>query len=424
MRLSLRLILFLVVGISLVTFFIARNQVRSEKRGLRVDLQRRAEILAESLQEIIEPALQKSSSARLRPIVEHYANKQQLAGVVIYDEHGKVLAESSTLVTRLTTPPVPLDEIKAGSPGVSRFLTLGGKPMNAYYVPLHRDGDIAGVLAIFHDASYIEAQSDAIWRDTIWHVVAQVLLIVLITVAIIRWTIILPISRTAQWMKDLRVGRAGPRPNLPAEDFLAPFSQEVVNLAQEPQRSARLRGRGSAPARNGRINVDRRAAAREHSEQARSDRCSWSPTASPTCTCTGGKNHRVACARQRLGDRAGTDSSRLRRHLDRSGSGDADREYRGRPRPPARAAGPSGVHAAPRLAHEGRRAGLLLRILERRALAALPHRAHAPDFPRRGLAELPACEPQICRRRARGNGRAPSTRWCWCRTITSRCCRA
>jgi len=247
------LILFLVVGISLVTFFIARNQVRSEKRGLRADLQRRAEILAESLQEIIEPALQKSSPARLRPIVEHYANKQQLAGVVIYDDRGRVLAESSTLVTRLTPPPVPLDEIKAGSPGVSRFLTLGGKPMNAYYVPLHRDGDIAGVLAIFHDASYIEAQSDAIWRDTIWHVVAQVLLIVLITVAIIRWTIILPISRTAQWMKDVRVGRAGPRPSLPAEDFLAPFSQEVVNLAKSlnearasAEEEARLRETGES----------------------------------------------------------------------------------------------------------------------------------------------------------------------------------
>jgi alpha,alpha-trehalose-phosphate synthase [UDP-forming] len=252
-RLSLRLILFLVVGISLVTFFIARNQVRSEKRGLRADLQRRAEILAESLQEIIEPVLQRSSPPHLRPIVERYANKQQLAGVVIYDNQGRVLAESSTLVTRLTPPPVPLDEIKAGSQGVSRFLTLGGTPMNAYYVPLHRDGDIAGVLAIFHDATYIEAQSDRIWRDTIWHVVAQVLLIVLITVAIIRWTVILPITRTAKWMKDVRAGRAGPRPSLPAEDFLAPFSQEVVNLAKSlnearasAEEEARLRETGES----------------------------------------------------------------------------------------------------------------------------------------------------------------------------------
>ena len=107
MRLSLRLILFLVIGITLVTFFISRNQVRSEKRGLRADLERRAEILAESLQEIVEPALQKSSLPQLRRTVERYENRQQLAGVVIYDAQGKVLAESSALVMRLTPPPVP-----------------------------------------------------------------------------------------------------------------------------------------------------------------------------------------------------------------------------------------------------------------------------------------------------------------------------
>jgi alpha,alpha-trehalose-phosphate synthase [UDP-forming] len=252
-RLSLRLILFLVVGITLVTFFISRNQVRSEKRGPRADLQRRAEILAESLQEIVEPALQKSSVPQLRRTVERYGNREQLAGVVIYDAQGKVLAESSTLVTRLTPPPIPLDRLKSDPEGVGEFVTLGGKPMHTYYIPLHKDGEFAGVLAIFHDASYIEAQSDRIWRDTVWRVVAQVLLIVFITVLIIRWTIILPISRTAQWMKDVRVGRVGPRPKLPNEDFLAPFSQEVVNLAKSlsearasAEEEARLRETGES----------------------------------------------------------------------------------------------------------------------------------------------------------------------------------
>ena len=253
MRLSLRLILFLVIGITLVTFFISRNQVRSEKRGLRADLQRRAEILAESLQEIVEPALQKSSLPQLRRTVERYENRQQLAGVVIYDAQGKVLAESSTLVTRLTPPPVPYDQLQSDPQGLGEFITLSGKPMHAYYMPLHKDGNFAGVLAIFHDASYIEAQSDRIWRDTVWRVVAQVVLIVFITVLIIRWTVILPISRTAQWMKDVRVGRLGPRPKLPNEDFLAPFSQEVVNLAKSlaearasAEEEARLRETGES----------------------------------------------------------------------------------------------------------------------------------------------------------------------------------
>lgn len=232
MRLSLRLILSLVIGITLVTFFISRNEVISQKRGLRADLERRAQILAESLGEIVEPALQRSSHEQLRHIVERFGNRQRLAGVVVYDGKGEVIAESSSLASRFTPPPVPLDRVEKADDGVSEFLRLGGAAIHAYYLPLHDGAKLSGILAIFHDADYIEAQSKSIWRETIWHVIAQVLLIVFLTVLIIRWTVVLPISRMAQWMKDLRGGQAAPRPELPKEDFLAPFSQEVINFAR------------------------------------------------------------------------------------------------------------------------------------------------------------------------------------------------
>jgi alpha,alpha-trehalose-phosphate synthase [UDP-forming] len=252
-KLSLRLIAFLVVGITLVTFIVARNQVRSEKRGLRADLVRRAEILGESLQEIVEPTLERGSRDQLRRTVERYGNHERLAGVVVYDAEGEILAESSNLETRMDSFRVPLAEVKTRDEGVSEFVELGGKSMHVYVLPLHRRGSIDGVLAILHDASYIEAQSARIWRDTLWHVIAQVLLIVFITVLIIRWTIIVPISRTAEWMKELRVGRVLPRPKLPKEDFLAPFSEEVSNLAQSlaearsaAEEEARLRETGES----------------------------------------------------------------------------------------------------------------------------------------------------------------------------------
>ena len=232
MRLSLRLILSLVIGITLVTFFISRNEVISQKRGLRADLERRAQILAESLGEIVEPALERSSHEQLRHIVERFGNRQRLAGVVVYDGKGEVIAESSSLASRFTPPPVPLARVEKADEGVSEFLKLGGAAIHAYYLPLHDGAKLSGILAIFHDADYIEAQSKSIWRETIWHVIAQVLLIVFLTVLIIRWTVVLPISRMAQWMKDLRGGQVTPRPELPKEDFLAPFSQEVVNFAR------------------------------------------------------------------------------------------------------------------------------------------------------------------------------------------------
>ena len=67
------------------------------------------------------------------------------------------------------------------------------------------------------------------------------------------------------------------------------------------------------------------------------------------------------------------------------GSGSADREAADAQRPRAGAARPAVLHAAPRLAHAGRRGRLLLRPLQRRALAALPHRLRAPGVRRERL---------------------------------------
>jgi len=249
----LRLILFLVAAVTIVTFIVSKNEVRAEKRGLRTDLVHRAEILSESLQEIVEPALEKGSRDQLRRIVERFGNREQLAGVAVYDNHGQVLAESSNLQNRFVPPPVPLTRVLASDTGLSQFVTIGTEPMHVYYMPLHDKTSVTGVLAIFNDVGYIESQSARMWRATFWHVIAEVLLIVLITVLIIRWTIVLPISRTAQWMKDIRRGRIMPSPPGPKESFLAPFTNEVMNLTRSladarsaAEEEARLRASGES----------------------------------------------------------------------------------------------------------------------------------------------------------------------------------
>jgi len=271
-KLSLRLILFLVAGITIVTFIVSKNEVRSEKRGLRADLVRRAEILSESLQEIVEPALEKGSREQLRHIVERFSNREQLAGVVVYDSHGEVLAESSSLKTKFDAPAVPMEQVAANPDGLSKFINLGSEPMHVYYLPLHDHGAVTGFLAIFHDAEYIETQSSNMWRATLWHVIAEVLLIVLITVLIIRWSIVLPISRTAQWMKDIRRGRVPPGPPEPKESFLAPFTSEVMNLTRSladarssAEEEARLRESGESDWTAERLRVSIRGKAEQGS---------------------------------------------------------------------------------------------------------------------------------------------------------------
>jgi hypothetical protein len=67
--LSVRLIISLILGVTLASLLSTYYEVRREKQGLRNDLERRAEVLGESLVENVEPRLDKdrlkSSSVRL-----------------------------------------------------------------------------------------------------------------------------------------------------------------------------------------------------------------------------------------------------------------------------------------------------------------------------------------------------------------------
>ena len=233
MKLSFRLIPVLAIAITLVTFIVARGQVRSEKRALRADLERRAQILTESLQETVEPLLQSGATSRLRRIVERFGNREHLVGVAVYDVNGKELAMSPRLGPDLKAAPDVFALSKEQDSAADAYVPLGGLSMHLFAVPLHRDSEIAGILIVFHDASYIEAQSSQIWREALWHVVIQVFLIMLITFFVIRWTIDGPITRVAAWMKDLRNGKVAPFPYRMTKGFLGPLSAEAATLGQK-----------------------------------------------------------------------------------------------------------------------------------------------------------------------------------------------
>ena len=95
MRITFRLILSLVVGVTLVALVFSYFQVRQEERRLREETERRAAVLAESLQESVEPLLDSKSSGNLQRIVERFGNRKRLSGVAVYDANGRSLAVTS-----------------------------------------------------------------------------------------------------------------------------------------------------------------------------------------------------------------------------------------------------------------------------------------------------------------------------------------
>ena len=232
MRISLRLIVSLILGVTLVTLLFAHFQVKAEKRALRSDLERRAEILADSLAQSVEPLLQKRSRKELQSLVDRFGNRQRLAGVAVYDEDGRPLATTPGLEARLANRPGVAAQAMAQVEGRGEFSTLGRTPTHVYAVPLAREGHVAGALAIFHDASFIDAQTARLWRNAFLRVLVQTLFIALATLLIIRWSVVGPVAKTAQWMRELRTGKTADRPRLLEEDLFKPLTQEVTRFAK------------------------------------------------------------------------------------------------------------------------------------------------------------------------------------------------
>jgi alpha,alpha-trehalose-phosphate synthase [UDP-forming] len=251
--LNIRLIVSLIVGITLVSLLSSYYEVLAEKRGLRKDLERRAEVLGESLAGNVERDLEKDSIQDLNRIVRHYGNREHLAGLAIYNRKGGLLAVTPELVSRMATIPAVMSQALAENHVAGAFQKVGDASLHIYAVPLRQHEDVIGGLAVVHDASYIRADSLRIWRDTFLRVLAYVILIVLITLLIVRWSIAGPIARTAQWLRALRTGHMPLRQTLsdmnlfhPLVREIAPFAESLHQARSAAETEARLREAGES----------------------------------------------------------------------------------------------------------------------------------------------------------------------------------
>ena len=252
--LSARLIISLIVGVTLVSLCSSYYQSYVLARGMRRDLDRRAELLGESLGRNVERDLERNNPAILQRTVQQFANREHLAGLAVYDAQGRLLAVTTNLQPLMASaPPIVLQALKEEH-DTNAFLRMGIASIHIYALPLHKGEELVGGLAIVHDSGYIKGESMRIWRETFLSALAHVVLIVLITLLIVRWSIAGPIARTAHWMKALRTGRVmSSRIRGPDLELFRPLAREVATFAESlntarsaAELEARLRESGEA----------------------------------------------------------------------------------------------------------------------------------------------------------------------------------
>jgi trehalose 6-phosphate synthase len=230
--LSLRLIIALIVGITLVSLASSSYEVRAEKASLRKDLEHRAEVLAESLAGNVESRLEKGSPHEVQRIVERFSNRERLDGVAIYDKQDAAVAMTPGLAHGLNDLSALASQAMSTDHGSGQFVRQGSARLHIYVLPLHQHADVVGALAIVHDASYINREGVRIWRETFLRDLVQVFVISMLTVLIVRWSTAGPIAKAAQWMKALRTGKGTMPSASPDLDLFRPLTREMETLAK------------------------------------------------------------------------------------------------------------------------------------------------------------------------------------------------
>jgi alpha,alpha-trehalose-phosphate synthase [UDP-forming] len=229
-----RLILALIASVTLVSLASTYFDVLAHRHVLREDLERRIKWMGISIQPDVQGALRTGDASALPGLARLLKAGTGALGLAIYDTHGNLMAASG-----------PPDVMAALARGVVEKSLQRGIEVGAFghkgdwqwleeSFPIHEGGQLEGAMAVVADASYIRVEGNDLWRRSFWRIVALVILIVAITLGMVRWFLLRPMSRVAERLRHLRTGH-GERSTdsgVPDLGLFSPLAREVETMAE------------------------------------------------------------------------------------------------------------------------------------------------------------------------------------------------
>jgi alpha,alpha-trehalose-phosphate synthase [UDP-forming] len=247
---SLRLILALIVGITLVSLISSWYEIQSEKNELVRDLENKASSFGESFAASAESLIAAGDQFTLKQLANQFGSRDHMLGVGIFDQSQRSLAVSRGLEPMLQGMLQPLGTSLHENRITSRYMRLHFRQVYLLAIPLHaKDKSVAGGVVLAYDTDFIRDQILRVWSQVFIHIAIQVLVIAGITLLIVRWSMAGPVTRLAHWIKELRTGRHPIQPSAKDLGFLSSLSREVAPLVAS-MRQARTAAETEAKLRN------------------------------------------------------------------------------------------------------------------------------------------------------------------------------
>ncbi|HBW22038.1 MAG: hypothetical protein A2X28_09460 [Elusimicrobia bacterium GWA2_56_46] len=253
MRITFKLIVSLIMVVVFVAIVSAWFNVRQEEVKLYEDVLSRSALLAETFKESIRNNLTAKNYTSMQRLADKFQSQKQLEGVAVYDSAGIRIVSSSALTPVLAVNKEAVETLLKNGQDEPVTYPMADKKMFLYPLSVALEGGERARIILFTNVSYIDYDLFKIWKRTLIRLLAQMILISLVTLLIIRWNLVDPIIQMAEWMKNLRIGDAhGHVPPIKG-DIFAPIAHEATTLAtnlqaarRAAQNEARLRQKGES----------------------------------------------------------------------------------------------------------------------------------------------------------------------------------
>jgi len=225
------IIVAVLVLTSVIVFGFTFFQAHDQRASLILDLEYRTQLLAESFKESIEPVYIANSVTSLQKILNKFADKQRLMGIVVYDSKGVVVASSAGLPEKIVNESSPAQVMDADNASGS-FVTAGKNRVYEFIDPLHQDNAVIGAIMVVQNADYIGSAITQIWTTNLLRLLMQALVFVAAVVVVLRWLIFRPIFRIVKSIKSIRTGK--PEQELDEfekNSFFGPLAEEISKIS-------------------------------------------------------------------------------------------------------------------------------------------------------------------------------------------------
>ncbi len=238
----LRLILALIVGVTLVSVASTYFDVLAHRHILREELARRTMWMGVSLIPDVQSALETGDPSVLPGLAQLLKSGTGALAVAVYDAHGKLLAGAGPQPVMQALRRDPVNESLAKRTTVDVFGRSGHWQWLDETFPIYSGDQVEGAMAVVADTAYIHSESMGVWRRSFWRIVALVILIVVITLGMVRWFLLRPVTQIAERLRRLRLKTTtplekSPGPRVPElsmweKSVFRPLAREVETLAE------------------------------------------------------------------------------------------------------------------------------------------------------------------------------------------------